>query len=168
MGNLAEAQNAYQKAITLAPNDPGYQRQMAAFSLKYEYQLHQLALPAARKAVILSPNDAATLDLMGQVLFKLNDLTNSGRFFERALQANSQYAPAHLHLGLLLLYQSDPTARLPGADPGTRPGPEWPDGRTIRTAAANLFPVKPRLCYNTCSKKRGRQKHLSTPQKELA
>jgi tetratricopeptide (TPR) repeat protein len=108
MGNLAEAQVAYQKAIGLAPNDPSYQRQMAAFSLKYEYQLHQLALPAARQAVNLSPNDAATLDLMGQVLFKLNDLTDSGRFFERALQANSQYAPAHLHLGLLLLYQSDP------------------------------------------------------------
>jgi tetratricopeptide (TPR) repeat protein len=108
MGNLAEAQTAYQKAITLAPNDPGYQRQMAAFSLKYEYQLHQLALPAARQAVIMSPNDAATLDLLGQVLFKLNDLIDSGRFFERALQANSQYAPAHLHLGLLLLYQSDP------------------------------------------------------------
>jgi tetratricopeptide (TPR) repeat protein len=108
MGNLAGAQAAYQKAITLAPNDPGYQRQMAAFSLKYEYQLHQLALPAARQAVILSPNDAAALDLMGQVLFKLNDLTDSGRFFERALQANNQYAPAHLHLGLLLLYQNDP------------------------------------------------------------
>jgi tetratricopeptide (TPR) repeat protein len=108
MGNLAEAQSAYQIAITLAPNDPDYLRQMAAFSLKYEYQLHQLALPAARQAVILSPDDAATLDLMGQVLFKLNDLTDSGRFFERALQANSQYAPAHMHLGLLLLYQSDP------------------------------------------------------------
>jgi tetratricopeptide (TPR) repeat protein len=108
MGNLAEAQSAYQEAISLAPNDPGYQRQMAAFSLKYEYQLHQLALPAARQAVILSPNDAASLDLMGQVLFKLNDLTDSRRFFERALQANNQYAPAHLHLGLLLLYQSEP------------------------------------------------------------
>jgi tetratricopeptide (TPR) repeat protein len=108
MGNLAEAQAAHQKAIDLAPNDPSYLHQMAAFSLKYEYQLHQLALPAARRAVILSPNDAATLDLMGQVLFKLNDLIDSGRFFERALQANSQYAPAHLHLGLLLLYQSDP------------------------------------------------------------
>jgi tetratricopeptide (TPR) repeat protein len=108
MGNLADAQTAYQKAITLAPNDPTYLRQMAVFSLKYEYQLHQLALPAARQAVILNPNDAATLDLMGQVLFKLNDLTDSGRFFERALQSDSQYAPAHLHLGLLLLYQSDP------------------------------------------------------------
>ena len=84
MGNLAEAQSAYREAISMAPNDPGYQRQMAAFSLKYEYQMHQLALPAARQAVILSPNDAATLDLMGQVLFKLNDLTDSGRFFERA------------------------------------------------------------------------------------
>ena len=108
MGNLAEAQAAYQKAIAMAPNDPGYLRQMAVFSLKYEYQLHQLALPAARQAVILNPNDAATLDLMGQVLFKLNDLIDAGRFFERALQANSQYAAAHLHLGLLLLYQNDP------------------------------------------------------------
>ncbi len=108
MGNLAKAQAAYQKAITMAPNDPGYLRQMAIFSLKYEYQLHQLALPAARQAVTLSPDDAATLDLMGQVLFKLNDLIDAGRFFERALQANNQYAAAHLHLGLLLLYQNDP------------------------------------------------------------
>jgi tetratricopeptide (TPR) repeat protein len=108
MGNLAEARAAYQKAIDLAPNDPSYLRQMATFSLKYEYQLHQLALPAARQAVILGPEDASTLDLMGQVLFKLNDLTDAWRFFERALQSDGQYPPAHLHLGLLLLYQNEP------------------------------------------------------------
>jgi len=108
-GDLEKALQAYLQAVALAPQDINYLRTLAGFSLKYEYQLHEVALYAARRAVNMDPNNPAALDLMSQVLIKLNDLENAERFLQRALQADENYAPAHMHLGVIYMLDGDTT-----------------------------------------------------------
>jgi len=74
------------------------------------YQLRQVALPAARQLLLLTPADPAALDLMGQALIALEDPLNAERFFRRAIQSNSSYAPARLHLAEVYLLRGATTA----------------------------------------------------------
>jgi tetratricopeptide (TPR) repeat protein len=107
LGDLSSALASYQRAIDLAPHDSTYQRLLAEFSLKYTYHVREIALEAARQAVMMAPDDAATLDVMGQVLINLGDDLNAERFLDQAIQADPNYAPAHLHLGFLYLMRGD-------------------------------------------------------------
>jgi len=109
-GDLPAALEAYQQAAALAPRDPAYQRLLAAFTLEYDHLVREVGLPAARTAVLLAPDDPASPLSLGQVLFKLGDLAGADRFFRRALELDPDYAPAHLHLGLVHLLEQDPAA----------------------------------------------------------
>jgi tetratricopeptide (TPR) repeat protein len=106
-GELQSALEAYQGAVDLAPDDATAYRQLAEFSLEHKYQVQEVALPAARRLVLLKAGDPASLDIMGQVLLSLGDASNAERYFNRALRSDPQYAPAHLHLGLIYLEQGD-------------------------------------------------------------
>ncbi len=106
-GDLQSASQAYLKAVAAAPNDVTFLKLCAEFSLQYEFEIHELALPLARRAVILAPSDPDAMDTMAQVLIKLNDLVNAERFLLRALQADPNFALAHLHLGLLYLLRNE-------------------------------------------------------------
>jgi len=107
-GELDAALQAYQKAVELAPTDLVYIRQLAAFSIQYEYRLRQVALPAARQAVLMAPDDPAAQDLMGQVMILLGDSASAERFLLRALELQADYLPARLHLGLVYMLHGEP------------------------------------------------------------
>ncbi|MBU0511169.1 MAG: tetratricopeptide repeat protein [Chloroflexi bacterium] len=112
LGDLETAQAHYWQAIELTPRDPTYLCELVEFCIRYNIDLRGTALPAAREAMMLAPDDPASLDVMGQVLFRLDDLVNAERFWLRALDSDPDYAPAHLHLGLLYALQGDvPLAR---------------------------------------------------------
>jgi tetratricopeptide (TPR) repeat protein len=106
-GDVRAAQEAYAQAIALAPDDPAYLRYAIRFSLTYNFEFEQLALPLARQAVILAPNDSETLDLMAQVLIRQGDLSNAERFVQRALQSQPDYTRAHLSLGIIYLMRNE-------------------------------------------------------------
>jgi tetratricopeptide (TPR) repeat protein len=103
-GDLPAAQSAYQKAIQINPQDPLFYRMLAEFALQNEIQIRELALPAARQAITLNPDDVSSLDLMGQVMLALQDYHSAERFLLDALQANPEFSPAYLHLGTAYLY----------------------------------------------------------------
>lgn len=107
---LDEAAGAYLAAIELAPGEALYLRRLASFSLNNGYLVEQVALPAARQAAAMAPRHAESLDLLAQVLLKLEDLDSAWRFLERAVQADPSYAPAYLHLGRLHLLRNDQSA----------------------------------------------------------
>ena len=106
-GELPEARQAFQKAVDLDPQEISYRRTLVEFLLHHQIELRQSALPVARGAVLLAPQDPAALDLMGETLFLLGDYHTAARFVERALQKDAEYAPALLHLGLISLYLGD-------------------------------------------------------------
>jgi tetratricopeptide (TPR) repeat protein len=109
-GKLAEAYKTYLLATDLSPHDPAYWRYMIRFSLQYDYQIDEIALPVARRLAAEYPEEAENLDLMAQVLMRGGDLDNAKRFLERTLQADPTYAPAHLHLGLAYALHEDLSA----------------------------------------------------------
>jgi tetratricopeptide (TPR) repeat protein len=111
-GDLDKAYQTYQQAAALSPYDPLYLRLQVEFSLQYDYHQQEIALPVARRLVIQDPRDPANLDLMAQVLISQGDLVNAERFLRRLLADNPDFAPAHLHLGLLFLLQGDQATAL--------------------------------------------------------
>lgn len=104
-GDLPTAQATYEKAIELTPRDPVFYRQLAQFALDNQIQTRALALPAARKALIIDPKDANSLDVMAQVMLMLLDYHSAERFSMSAVQSDPTYAPAYLHLGTACLYE---------------------------------------------------------------
>ena len=106
-GVFEAALAAFHKAIELAPRDPASYRHLATFSLSYEYQVRQVALPAARQALLLNPDDPASLVTMGQVLTRLGDLATAERYLSSAVRADPSHASAHLQLGLVYILRGD-------------------------------------------------------------
>jgi tetratricopeptide (TPR) repeat protein len=107
--DLKEALPYYIHATELAPTELDSWLALAGFSVRYQYQVRQVALPAARQLILLSPTDPAALDLMGQALFLLDDPLNAGRFYRRAIQVDYKYAPAHLHLAQVYVLRGENT-----------------------------------------------------------
>ena len=104
-GDLDAAYGAYLQAIAFAPNDPNSYNRLIEFCLTHDYHVNEIALPASRQALLLAPEDPASLDWMGQVLLNLGDLVSAERFFSRAIENDPQYAAAHLHLGMLYVLE---------------------------------------------------------------
>ncbi|MEA3350285.1 MAG: tetratricopeptide repeat protein, partial [Chloroflexota bacterium] len=107
-GDLTAAQSHYQKALELDTHSAATLQALVEFSIRYNLDLRATALPAARQAVLLAPDDPASLDVMGQILFRLGDSLNAKRFWLRALEEDAVYAPTHLHLGLCYIFQDQP------------------------------------------------------------
>lgn len=95
------------RATELAPDETHTWITLVDFSIQNQYQLRQVALPASRQLLRLTPNDPAALDRMGQSLLLLDDFVNAERFIRRAMQAAPRYAPAHLHLAQVFLQRGD-------------------------------------------------------------
>ncbi len=105
--NFTDARAAFLKAVEMAPDNTLYWQYLARFSAEYEIDIRTLGLPSARQAILLAPNDAGALDVMGLTLFKLGDNASAERFLQRALEKDATYAPANLHMGWLYLQQQD-------------------------------------------------------------
>ncbi len=103
-GDLPAAQSAYEAAIRLEPEDPTFYRVLAQFAMENNIQIRELALPAARQAVSLDPDNSESLDMIAQVLLELQDYRSAERYLLDALQVQPAYAPACLHLGLAYVY----------------------------------------------------------------
>ena len=128
-GDLDQANQTYQQAAALSPYDPLYIRLQVDFSLLYDYQVAQVALPLARQLVAQDPQDPTNLDLMAQVFIRQGDLVNAERFLQRLLAAHPDFAPAHLHLGLLYLLQGNQAAALQELDRTISLAPGSPEAR---------------------------------------
>jgi tetratricopeptide (TPR) repeat protein len=110
MGDLVSARRHFERALDLAGRNPDAWRSTAEYALRYNIDIRELVLPAARQAVLLAPEDPAALDTLGQVYFRLGDPLSARRFFQRALQQDPGYAPAHLHMALYELLIGSPDA----------------------------------------------------------
>ena len=139
-GNLEAALQAYQEAVDLAPGDATTVRLLAEFSLEHNYQVQEVALPAARWLILMNANNPASLDIMGQVLLNLGDSSNAERYFNRALRIDSQYAPAHLHLGSIYIERGDREAAYDEFNLALALAPGTPVAEHAQRLLQNYFP----------------------------
>jgi tetratricopeptide (TPR) repeat protein len=105
-GDLEGALTEYLKATTLEPENVTVWQALAEFCLTHQYQLSSVGSPAANKAVLLAPDSANSLDLAGQAALSKDELDDAEGYFRAAINQDPRYAPAHLHLALVL-YQLD-------------------------------------------------------------
>jgi tetratricopeptide (TPR) repeat protein len=103
--NIQKGLEYYQAAARIEPQNPLVWRLTAQFCLDNELQIRETALPAARQAVDLAPEDPANLDMIGQVMSALQDEISAERFLQQAIEKDLDYAPARLHLAQLYLRQ---------------------------------------------------------------
>jgi tetratricopeptide (TPR) repeat protein len=110
LGDLEGALSEYQKAIAVEPENVAVWQAMAEFSLGYQYQVSAVGSPAANKAVLLAPNNPRSLDLAGQAALSNGEQDEAEGYFLAAIQSDSRYAPAHLHLALVFFQQGNDEA----------------------------------------------------------
>ncbi len=103
--NIQKGLEYYQAATKIEPENPLIWRMMAQFCVDNELQIREIGLPAARQAVDLAPEDAANLDILGQVMSALQDEISAERFLQQAIDKDLDFAPARLHLAQLYLRQ---------------------------------------------------------------
>lgn len=139
-GDLAGALQAHQRATELAPRNADYWRLLADFSVRHEYQVRQVALPAARQAAALNPDDPANLDMLGQALLILQDLTSAERAFQRAVQVDAEFSPAHVHLGLAYILRGERTRAYQKWVQVLQADPASPAADQARRLMRNYFP----------------------------
>lgn len=98
--NKQAASNAYQKALTLAPNipDPHFNVGLADF----DAQNYPAAEVQFRRAVELEPRHANALDMLGQCLVREGRVEEGIKAYQAALVANPRHNLAHLNLGIAL------------------------------------------------------------------
>ncbi len=107
MGDLQAALEHFQKATALEPATSLYWQHLARFSAEYGVDVKGIGVPAARRAVLLAPDDPAALDVMGMTMIYLSDFASAERFLHQAVEKDNTYAPAQLHLGQLYVQQQN-------------------------------------------------------------
>ena len=107
VGDMTGALDQFDKLVNLAPEDVQSWMVVAQFSLDYNVQLEEIGLPAARQAVLLDGQNPQALVLLARVYSQQGDTVLAPRFFERALQADPEYPPAHFYFGVYYLAHED-------------------------------------------------------------
>ncbi len=138
--DLEAALKAYRRGVELAPLQAEPWRLLAGFCVLHEYLLKEEGLPAARRAAALDPSDPANLDTLGQALLLLEDFSTSQRFFESALELDSGYAPAQVHLGLVYALQGDTQKAYRAWKSVSASSPGTPAAEQAERLIKNYFP----------------------------
>lgn len=93
------------KAAMISDSSQGWM-DVIQYCLTNTVYLREEAIPAARKAVGLSPDSPEVLNLAGQVYFSLDDLVTAERYFLKAISLKGDLYSTHLNLGYLYIKQN--------------------------------------------------------------
>jgi len=106
-GRLDDALVEYKSATQSDPENLQSWVALAKFTLSHHYRIEEEGVIAARKAVMLAPDNPVHLDLLGTAYMALGDLDRAERFFLQALELDPDEAAILIHLGQLSLYRGE-------------------------------------------------------------
>ena len=107
LGDLILALQAYQHATTVAPKDAQYWRLLANFCAQNNVNIPDVGIPAAERAVSLTPGDPFALDTLGWTMALGGRYYEAELYLSRALERDPELASAHLHLALVYMEKDD-------------------------------------------------------------
>jgi tetratricopeptide (TPR) repeat protein len=102
LGDYAYAEEWYQGAVEVAPEDIDFHLLLIHFYLDHLYRVTTGGLPAAQAAAILAPDDARTQDLLGWAYHLAGQQAEGELALAQALTLDPDLVSAHYHLGSLL------------------------------------------------------------------
>jgi Flp pilus assembly protein TadD len=112
LGDLVAALAAYQHATELAPNESTYWSLLAVFCAQNGVYLEDIGLPAAQKAVEISPDDPSALDALGWTYLASGRYASAEQTLLDVTKRFPDYLSAHIHLAMTHLAQGNRTAAL--------------------------------------------------------
>lgn len=112
MDAVAEAYPHFKQAVLLDPQNVQFWKALAGYCAATGIHLRDEGLPAARKVMLLAPEDPASYDTMGRVLAALDDMENAVRYYQKAITMDPALASAHLHLAQVYLNKGKPQLAL--------------------------------------------------------
>jgi tetratricopeptide (TPR) repeat protein len=109
-GDLVSALAAYQHATELEPNESTYWSLLAVFCAENGVHLEDIGLPAAQKAVKISPDDPSALDALGLTHLSSGRYASAEQTLLDVTARFPDYLPAQIHLAMTYLAQGNRTA----------------------------------------------------------
>jgi len=103
MDAVAEAFPHLKTAVLLEPQNIQFWKALSDFCAATGIHLRDEGLPAARKVMLLAPDNPDSFDTMGRSLAALGDFENAIRYYQAAISRNPAHANAHLHLAQVYL-----------------------------------------------------------------
>jgi len=140
LGDLPLALERYQRATEIAPTDASTWRLLADFCSKYNVQVEEIGLPAARMAVELAEDDPITLDTLGWTLTLLERYEEAQDTLEQALELYPDFALGYFHLGIVALQTDDWQSALENLQIARDLNPGGPVGEQAQVLLNQYFP----------------------------
>jgi tetratricopeptide (TPR) repeat protein len=139
-GDLVSALSAYQRAVELAPNEAAYWSLLAVFCADYGIYLEEIGLPAANKAVGLSPDDPAALDALGWVYLSSGRYASAEQTLSAAAARFPDSPPISIHLAMTYLAQGNHSAAFETLTRAKNLDPRGVYGETAARLLERYFP----------------------------
>ncbi len=111
LGDLVAARDAYRAAAEMARTDASFWLLLAEFALSHEIEIEEVAVPAARNAAALAPQDPRAFSALGYAHLLASRPLLAERCLRRAIDLDPLDARLQLRWGLLRHSMGD----LPGA-----------------------------------------------------
>jgi tetratricopeptide (TPR) repeat protein len=140
MDDLASAFSAYQHATVLAPNDATYWRLLAVFCAENGIYLEETGLPAAQKALELSPDDPFVQDALGWSYLSSGRYANAEQVLKNTVTLFPDHLPARIHLAMTYLAQGDRSAAYLELSYVQNADPEGVNGQLAKKLLEQYFP----------------------------
>ncbi len=138
-GDLSAALIEYRYATELAPQEASYWRLLALFCVQYGVHLREVALPAAQRAVLLAPESASSLDVLGWVYLHLGQMDEAETYLRRALKINPDLASVRLHMGVFYLQRDQRALAYSHLLRACELGADAPEGRQANELLERYF-----------------------------
>jgi len=111
-GDLVAALATYQRATELAPNESTYWSLLAVFCAQNGVHLEDIGLPAAQKAVEISPDDPSALDALGWSYLASGRFASAEQVLVDVVERFPNQLSAQIHLAMTYLSQGNRSAAL--------------------------------------------------------
>lgn len=95
-GQVAEAEQGYQRILQAEPKHPGALNNLAV--IKIAQEKYAQAVDLAEQAATVAPDDPFVADTLGWALFKAKEPAKALAVLEKAADSKPQYAPLFYHL----------------------------------------------------------------------